>query len=258
MKNQLQQFHSDEFGSLEILTINGKPYFPAVECASVLGYRNPRKAVIDHCKGDGVTNRYATDRLGRTQEKKYITEGNLYRLIIRSKLPAAVRFEAWVCDEILPSVRRHGAYATPGTLDEMYANPEFAEALLKRLAEECKKNIALEELAEGLAPKARYCDLVLHSTSVIPVSLIAKDYGMSAMAFNSLLHELGIQYKIADTWLLYQDYAGRGYTQTRTYHVGENTVAMHTCWTQKGRLFLYAVLKSRGIVPMIEEFMSAN
>ena len=109
--NQIQQFHNEEFGSLDILMIDGKPYFPAIECAIVLGYKNPRDAIAKHCNEDGVAKRDVIDRLGRTQGKKYITEGNLYRLIIRSKLPAALRFEAWVCDEILPAIRRHGAYA---------------------------------------------------------------------------------------------------------------------------------------------------
>ncbi len=90
--NQIQQFHNEEFGSIEILMIDGKPYFPAIECAVVLGYKNPRDAIVKHCNEDGVAKRDVIDRLGRKQEKKYITEGNLYSLIIRSKLPAALRF----------------------------------------------------------------------------------------------------------------------------------------------------------------------
>jgi prophage antirepressor-like protein len=253
VKNQIRQFHSREFGSLEILMVNDKPYFPAAECASLLGYRNPRKAVLDHCDEDGVTNRDAIDRLGRKQEKKYISEGNLYRLIIRSKLPAAKRFERWVFDEVLPAIRKHGAYATHDTLDAMLRDPKFAEALIRKLAAEQEKSAALERLSDELAPKALYCDLILQSKNVMPVSLIAKDYSMSAVAFNNLLHGLGIQFRMAGTWLLYQGYAGKGYTQTRTYQVGEKTTAVHTCWTQKGRLFLYEFLKAWGILPLIEK-----
>jgi len=88
----------------------------------------------------------------------------------------------------------------------------------------------------------------------VPVSLIAKDYGMSATAFNRLLHSFSIQYPIAGTWLLYQDYAGRGYTQTRTYRISDKTSAMHTCWTQKGRLSLYDILKGWGVLPLIEKY----
>jgi phage antirepressor YoqD-like protein len=153
----------------------------------------------------------------------------------------------------LPTIRKYGAYAAPETLDEMLRSPDFAAALAGRLDEERKKSAILLELAEEMAPKALYCDNILQCKNVIPVSLIAKDYGMTAAAFNSLLHDLGIQFRIAGTWLLYQDYAAKGYTLTRTYHVSERTSAMHTCWTQKGRLFLYETLKEYGILPLVEK-----
>ncbi len=140
----------------------------------------------------------------------------------------------------------------------MLRSPEFSDALIRKLAEERKKSAALEELAEELTPKAMYCDIILQSRSVVPVSLIAKDYGISATAFNRLLHKLGIQYRVYETWLLYQKFAGRGYTQTRTYHVGERTSATHTCWTQKGRLFLYETLKECGFLPLIEKHTIMN
>jgi len=255
MNNQIQQFHSREFGSLEILMIGDKPHFPATECATLLGYKNPRKAIIDHCKG--VTKRDSLSA-GGVQERNFIPEGDLYRLIIRSKLPAAERFERWVFDEVLPTLRKYGAYATEETLDEMLRSPKFTDALLRSLAEEREKSAALEELAGEFAPKALYCDLILQSKNAVPVSLIAKDYGMSATVFNRMLHNLGIQYRVGGTWVLYQEYAGRGFTQTRTYHVSEQTSAMHTCWTQKGRLFLYETLKSWGILPLIEKRANMN
>jgi len=242
MQNQIQ-FHSAEFGALDILMISDKPYFPATECAKALGYRNPRKAIIDHCKG--VTKRDSLSA-GGVQERNFIPEGDLYRLIIRSKLPAAVRFEAWVCDVILPSIRKYGAYITPETLEEMLRNPEYNETLLNALREEREKNTAL-------APRARYCDLILQSKNVIPITLIAKDYSMSAQSFNNLLYDLGIQYRMGGTWVLYQSIAGCGYTKTRTYYISNKTAVMHTYWTQKGRLFLYETLKGYGILPLMEK-----
>ena len=240
---QPQQFHSEEFGNIEVLLIDGKPYFPASETAKILGYKNPRDAIGKHCNEDGVAKRDAIDSLGRKQEIKYISEGNLYRLIIRSKLPSAVRFEKWVFDTVIPSIRKYGVYAATGTLEEMVANPEFAAALLENLQAEQKRNAEM-------SPKAGYYDRVLQCGNAIPVSLIAKDYGMSAHKFNILLHELGLQYKIAGTWLLYQEYAGKGYTQTRTFHYGESLVALHTCWTQRGKKFLHDYLSGFGIIPL--------
>ena len=108
--NELKVFSNTEFGELGVMLSDGKEYFPATQCAKILGYANPRKAVIDHCKKDGVTNRDVIDSLGRTQQMKFISEGNLYRLIVSSKLPAAEKFERWVFDEVLPSIRQNGSY----------------------------------------------------------------------------------------------------------------------------------------------------
>lgn len=107
---EMQVFKNSEFGELGVLEIDGKPYFPATAAAKMLGYSNPWKAIGDHCKKDGLTKCEVIDSLGRTQSAKFITEGNLYRLITHSKLPAAERFESWVFDEVLPTIRRQGAY----------------------------------------------------------------------------------------------------------------------------------------------------
>ncbi len=117
--NELQVFQNSEFGELGVLEIDNKPYFPATTCAKILGYVNPWKAINDHCKEDGLTKREVIDRMGRNQQVKFITEGNLYRLIVGSKLPAAEKFERWVFDEILPSIRRNGGYV--GSMEKMAA-----------------------------------------------------------------------------------------------------------------------------------------
>lgn len=108
--NDLKVFSSTEFGELGVMLINGKEYFPATQCAKILGYSNPQKAIRDHCKNDGCTKCSVIDSLGRTQQMKFINEGNLYRLIISSKLPAAEKFERWVFDDVLPSIRKSGTY----------------------------------------------------------------------------------------------------------------------------------------------------
>jgi prophage antirepressor-like protein len=125
--NELQVFSNAEFGDLGILTIDGKEYFPATTCARILGYTNPHKAIIDHCKRDGVTKREGVSRTtnqhGVTTEQKvsinYITEGNLYRLITHSKLPAAERFESWIFDEVVPTIRKTGSYTTHAATDAL-------------------------------------------------------------------------------------------------------------------------------------------
>lgn len=110
---------------------------------------------------------------------------------------------------------------------------------------------------EEMKPKARYYDIVLNSAGVMPISTIAKDYGKSAIWLNKWLHEHGVQFKQGDMWLLYQKYADRGYVQSKTYTVDNgngNTIAKpRTCWTMKGRLFIYEILKEHGILPLMEQ-----
>lgn len=110
MTNAIQVFENSSFGNLEVLTIDGKQWFPAINVAEILGYTNPRKAVRDHTKERGVTIRSVIDSLGRYQDKKFIDEGNLYRLITKSKLPQSEQFEEWVFDEVLPTLRKTGSY----------------------------------------------------------------------------------------------------------------------------------------------------
>ena len=113
--NELQIFNSEEFGEIRTTEIDGKPYFVASDVANALGYTNPRKAVIDHCKG--VTKRDTPTSSG-VQSMSYIGEGDLYRLIMKSKLPSAEKFESWVMDEVLPSIRKTGSYGKPMSTGE--------------------------------------------------------------------------------------------------------------------------------------------
>ena len=113
--NELQIFNNPEFGEIRTIEIEGKPYFVASDVATALGYANPRKAVSDHCKG--VTKRDTPTSSG-VQSMSYIGEGDLYRLIMKSKLPSAEKFESWVMDEVLPSIRSTGYYAKPLTTAE--------------------------------------------------------------------------------------------------------------------------------------------
>ena len=107
-------------------------------------------------------------------------------------------------------------------------------------------------IIQEMEPKVSYYDIILRTKNAVPITLIAKDYGMSATQMNRILHALGIQYRVGGTWMLYQKYAGEGYTVTHTYIIDPRTSRMHTCWTQKGRLFLYDLLCDHGIYPVME------
>lgn len=169
--NDLQVFKNSEFGELAILIIDGKEYFPASECAAKLGYTNPQKAIRDHCKG--VTKRSVLTA-GGEQEINFIPEGDLYRLIVRSKLPSAERFESWVFDEVLPSIRKHGAYMTPAKIEEVLLNPDTIIRLATDLKAEREIRMALEAKVEQDKPKTIFADAVTASHSSILVGDLAK------------------------------------------------------------------------------------
>ncbi|MDE6724060.1 MAG: phage antirepressor KilAC domain-containing protein [Ruminiclostridium sp.] len=252
-KNEIVLFKHEKFGEIGVIFENGNPLFPATECAKILGYEKPNNAISRHCRYSLKRGVPHPQSANKTIEKIFIPEGDLYRLIMRSKLPEAVEFESWVCDIILPSLRKHGAYFTPQALYESLCDPKNLIEILQALADEQKRNTDLSIENAYLSVKARYYDEILNSTNNVPVTQIAKDYGMSAIGFNKMLHEYGIQYPIRNSWVLYAEYANLGYTQSKTYKYAENKAAMHTCWTQKGRLFLYEFLRERGVLPMCEK-----
>ncbi|PAE17254.1 Rha family transcriptional regulator [Virgibacillus sp. 7505] len=128
----------------------------------------------------------------------------------------------------------------------------FKEALLHLVAKE-EENEKLQQENAELKPKASYYDLVLQNKSLLAISTIAKDYGMGAQTLNKMLYELGVQYKQGGVWLLYHKYQAEGYTQSKTHTIDSEKSATHTYWTQKGRMFIYRILKKeKGIVPLIE------
>ena len=247
--NNLQVFTNENFGEVRTIVEGSEVLFCARDIAVALGYAKPENAINQHCK---ATLKRGILSKGGNQETNFIKEGDVYRLIVKSKLPQAERFERWVFDEVLPTIRKHGVYA----VEELLDNPDFAIQALTALKEERARVKELKGKVKELEPKANYCDTVLECKNAIAISVIAKDYGYSALKFNELLHELGVQYKQGDTWLLYQKYAKKGYTNSKTHNYkktdGANQAKVHTYWTQKGRLFLYELLKKKGILPIVE------
>lgn len=170
MRNELKVFENEKFGELEILIENGKEYFPATEVAKILGYKDPNKAINTHCRKDGWVIRPVIDRLGRTQEKKFISEGNLYRLITKSNLPQAEIFETWVFDEVLPTIRKTGIYVT----DELLNNPDLAIKAFTKLKEEKEKRMLLEKQIEEQASDVAFAKSLTVSKDCILVREMAK------------------------------------------------------------------------------------
>ncbi|QHZ52469.1 phage antirepressor KilAC domain-containing protein [Paenibacillus larvae] len=148
-------------------------------------------------------------------------------------------------------------------LERKWNSPEMVikrahEYLEQKVAALTTDKFVLTQQVNELQPKASYYDMVLQNKSLLSVTKIAKDYGMGAIAFNLKLHELGVQFKQGDIWLLYAKYQDKGYTQTSTHVIDADKSKVTTKWTQKGRLFIYDLLKQQGILPVIERESEAS
>lgn len=260
--SELQIFKNAEFGSVRTSTIEGEPYFVGKDVATILGYSNTRKALADHVDEEdkGVTK---CDTPGGVQDLTVINESGLYSLILSSKMPNAKKFKRWVTSEIVPTIHRHGLYA----MDEVLANPDILINALLELKAERERNANLQAVVAvqnqqmiEMQPKVSYYDVVLNCKDLVAISVIAKDYGWSATKLNQYLQQKGIQYKQGGKiWLLYQKYAEKGYTSTKIHSYlesdGNTHTKEHTYWTQRGRLFIYDLLKADGILPLVEQEM---
>lgn len=249
------QLFTFESQKVRVLTINDEPYFAGKDVALILGYGNPTKAIRTHVddedKGGSIL-----DSPGGRQQTTVINESGLYSLIMSSKLPTAKKFKHWVTSEVLPTIRKHGAYLSNEKIQEILSDPDTIIKLATQLKEEHEGRLIAEQQVNELKPKITYYDTILANPALMTITVIAKDYGMSGAEMNAKLHSLGVQYKQGKIWLLYAKYQRLGWTHSETQVVkradGSEKVVMNTKWTQKGRLGIYELLKQNNILPMIE------
>lgn len=258
--NELQIFQNAEFGSVRTATVNGKVMFVGKDVAEILGYTNASKALADHVDEEDKLNNDSLLSLGQ-RGGWLINEPGLYSLILSSKLPTAKRFKKWVTSEVLPAIHKHGVFVMDDIVNNTDALIEALQAFkaerLQRMALEEENAVQKQQLIE-MQPKASYYDVVLNSSDLVSITEISKDYGWSAQRMNEYLHTKGVQFKQSSRiWILYQKYAEKGYTSTKTHTYlatdGNVHTKIHTYWTQKGRLFIYDLLKNDGILPLIEQ-----
>lgn len=189
---------------------------------------------------------------GQNRKMWFLTEDGLYEVLMQSRKPIAKQFKKEV-KKILKDIRRKGMYATDDLLD----NPDLLIKVATQLKEERTGRLIAEQRVNELQPKADYYDSILNNKGLVTVSKISKNYGMSAVAFNQLLHDLGVQYNQSGTWLLYSKYQSKGYTHIEPFDYkdsnGNSQVKTRMKWTQKGHIFLYNLLKENNILPMIEQ-----
>lgn len=263
MSNSIQLFDNPNFGKIRTTTTDtGEPLFCAKDVAITLGYTNPAEAIRTHCRAKGVRE-ILTPSDGGTQSTKFITEDNLYRLVMRSKLPTAEKFQDWVTEEILPTIRKTGAYATPTTIDSIIANPENGIKLLTALIEErALREQAQAEIAakqalitqrdakiEADRPKVEFADAVQkaegeHSMSEVAKLLAGngvKNAKGNTIGRNSLFKELRTRKILMSNNEPYQPYIAKGYFTVKTDVIDRPCVSFtkpQTFVTQSGLDFL--------------------
>lgn len=237
---------------LKVKEVNGEIYFDAEQAAIGLGIcedKNGKKYV----RWRNVS-KYLSQEVAKGD---FISEPDFYTLAIKANNETAQKFQYWVTHDVLPAIRKHGAYMTPKTIEEALLNPDTIIRLATDLKKEREGRLIAEQRVNELTPKASYYDKVLANKSLVTITAIAKDYGMSGQRMNALLHKLGIQYKQGKTWLLYAKYQKNGWTHSETVMItdryGNEKAVLNTKWTQKGRLGLYELLKDNGILPLIEQ-----
>lgn len=265
--NQIQNFKNEIF-EVAAKVENDQILFDVEKVALCLGFVS--KTIKNGISYENVRWSRVNDYIGHLlpqlaeiQRGDLIPESLVYKLAFKASNEVAEKFQDWLAIDVIPSIRKHGIYATNQTIDRIIDDPEFGIKLLTTLKEErAEKNALLlenqkkDEVIKDLKPKADYTEMILKNKGLVTVNQIAKDYGMSARELNKLLHNLKIQYKQGNQWLLYSNYHGSGYVHSETIQItrsdGRSDVAMNTKWTQKGRLFIYNILKREGVLPVIE------
>ena len=252
---QLRVFNNSEFGQIRTLNINNEPWFVGKDVATILGYAKPTDAVRKRVdEEDRGISKIETPR--GTQDMTIINESGLYSLILSSKLPNAKKFKHWVTSEVLPTIRKHGAYMTTDVIEETLSNPDFIIQLASKLKDEQQQrklaeeeNIKLSKVIELQKPKVDYVDEILSCNNALLVTNIAQDYGLSAKALNKILQDERVQRNVRGQWILYADYQGKGYIKTETKMIGDKP-RVQTLWTQKGRMLIHQILTKRNIKPL--------
>lgn len=243
--NKIQTFSNIEFGEIRTIEVDDKPYFVGSDIARILGYKEPHKAISRHCKG-GMKRTILTN--GGEQELTVIPEGDVYRLIIKSKLPSAEKFESWVMDEVLPSIRKHGIYATEDTIDAMLNNPDTMIRVLTELKEEREQRIKLEKENASLLPDANMARDIIKYSGLYTLKEVADLVESGRTELCTLLRIGKVLSKQTGYNLPLNKYIKQGYFKIK---IKEKYNTPVTLVTARGLKFIYRLIKK---FDMTDEF----
>ena len=246
-RQMMEVFENQEFGSIRVLQEAGKTFFCASDVAKALGYVNPYAAVKRHCrdpltKREGVVqkvNQYG-DAGEQVVEISFITEGDVYRLIVHSKLPSAERFEHWVFDEVLPSIRKHGVYMSDSILDQVIQHPEVIYTLAQELVAEREQLEGIRKQLDAAQPKADYFDTFVNSEDCTCIRNFCKEIGIPEKTAVALLLDHRYLYRSPSGWLMpFADKSARGYFIVRDCYGRSGKLVQQTRVTCKGKNHLF-------------------
>lgn len=250
--SNLQKFNNELF-QLEVKSENGESLFDVESVARSLGIVKSglSRSGQKYIRWERV-NAYLGESCPLVGTGDFISEPMVYKLAFKANNEVAEKFQDWLAMDVLPSLRKNGMYAT----DELLDNPDLLIEVATKLKEERTLRLVAEQRVAEYEPKISYLDSILESTDTVTITQIAADYGLSAVAMNKRLNELKIQHKVSGQWILYTKHQREGYTKSHTVKVpkadGTEKVVMNTKWTQKGRLFIYELLKDNGIYPLMD------
>lgn len=239
---KMETFRNQEFGSVRIIRDDGRLLFCGIDVAAALGYSKPRNAVYAHCKG--ALKRGALTA-GGMQELTFIPEGDVYRLIVHSRLPSAERFEKWVFEEVLPSIRQTGGYMTSSLLEQAAADPNVLLQFAGQLLAEHEKNANLTRQVQEMEPKAAFFDTFLHPEDCTNIRATAKELDIGERAFCKFLIEGGFLYRCPGGYLLpYAKKSNRGLFKVKDFIAPNGHFGQQTVITPKGKALFRMLLTS--------------
>lgn len=253
--NNIKIFNFEDL-PVRTTTIDNEPYFVGNDVAQILGYEDYRGAINKKVDSDDKL-RSQIDHAGQKRNVTLINESGLYSLIFSSKLESAKRFKRWVTSEVLPSIRKHGLYATDNVIEQTLRDPDYIINVLTEYKKEKDNNLILRHQIGELKPKADYVDEILKSPGTMTITQIAADYGLSAQKLNKLLHQARLQRRVGKQWVLYTEHMNKGYTKSHTIEIvrldGRPDTQPQTRWTQKGRLKIHEIMTDFGYEAEVTE-----
>ena len=247
--NMLKVFENQEFGNVRIINEADRYLFCASDVARALGYAKPANAVATHCRYTlkrGIPHPQARNK---EIEMVFISEGDVYRLIVHSKLPSAERFERWVFDEVLPTIRKYGAYMTDSVLEQVMENPDTIYSLAAQLLEDKAKCEELSRQLKDAQPKAEYFDSFIRADGCICIRYCGKEFGIPQNKFVKLMLEHKYLYRDQKNRLMpFADKQARGFFIVRDFYTPNGVLGQQTLVTCKGKEHIRRQLKKWGII----------